>query len=176
MQETRSFQARCDSREIYFDIPDSSQSDPITLWTCSKIEQQFPLICKLAKALLILPYSSASVEWLFSSYRIIKNNKRNCLCRESLEACLFVFQHFKQEKLVISPEMLEKYDSIWKPKQGIIEENKSGCESEKKAQADLDPNDSFEEGEIDQEETEKTAQNAFCSDQNNNDDNRMTFE
>jgi len=175
MQETRSFQARCDSREIYFDIPDSSQSDPITLWTCSKIEQQFPLICKLAKALLILPYSSASVERLFSSYRIIKNNKRNCLCRESLEACLFVFQHFKQEKLVISPEMLEKYDSIWKPKQGIIEENKSGCENEKKAQADLDPNDSFEEGEIDQEETEKT-QNAFCPDQNNNDDNRMTFE
>jgi len=40
----------------------------------------------------------------------------------------------------------------------------------------LDPNDSFEEGELDQEEIEKAAQNAFCSDQNNNDDNRMTFE
>lgn len=54
----------------------------------NKISADFPLVCRLSKALLSLPHSSAAVERVFSKLKLIKNERRNCLDNDTLESLL----------------------------------------------------------------------------------------
>jgi len=71
---------------------------------------KFPLLFKLAKALMVMPYSSCFIERIFSKIVDIKTLKRNRLGIQGLEACLLIKQEFGDDGLEISPEMLAKYN------------------------------------------------------------------
>ena len=57
-------------------------------------QNKYPLLYKLAKALMVVPYSSCSLERIFSQFRDIKTIKRNRLTVKSLEACLLLKQKY----------------------------------------------------------------------------------
>ena len=89
------------------------RGDPIQIWSHTRVTNEFELVSQFARALLTIPYSSASVERSFSDFKTIKTNKRNSLCLESLEACLLIFQTSKTEKLIISEDMMHRYQTLW---------------------------------------------------------------
>ena len=66
----------------------ASEDEVDTYWAnLSKLHDngcpRFPTLCKLAKALLILPHSNADVERLFSKLALVKTAHRSCLSTES---------------------------------------------------------------------------------------------
>jgi len=79
-------------------------------------ELEFPLITKLAKALIVLPYSSAEVESLFSKFKVVKTPYRNRLSTLNLEASLLSEQFFDSNDFSILPEMYDKYTTMWASK------------------------------------------------------------
>jgi len=52
------------------------------------IEDKFPLITKLGRALVSLPHTSASIERVFSQMKLIKSEKRTNLLNETFESLL----------------------------------------------------------------------------------------
>ena len=88
------------------------RGNPIEIW--SKLAEEYPLCSKLAKALLILPYSTCSVERVFSSMRDFRTPKRSRLTTENLEACLLSYQAWHSEDVKITQGMLNRYADIWK--------------------------------------------------------------
>ena len=79
----------------------------------AKQEKDFPLISRLAKSLLTLPYTSAEVERLFSTFKVFKTSYRNRITAQNLEACLLSEQFFEFKDFEILPEMYEKYKTLW---------------------------------------------------------------
>ena len=71
------------------------------------LEREYPTLSKLAKAMIILPYTTAVVESTFSQFRAFKTCYRNSLSLESLEASVISEQFFKREKPDILPEMID---------------------------------------------------------------------
>lgn len=53
-------------------------------------ENPFQEIAEFVLSLLVLPYSNAEVERLFSMMNIIKNNKRNKLQIQTLNSVLYI--------------------------------------------------------------------------------------
>ena len=75
-------------------------------------EIKFPLLSKLAKALMVMPYSSCFLERTFSKIVDIKTLKRNRLSINGLEACLLIKQEHSANEFQISQEMIIRYKKI----------------------------------------------------------------
>lgn len=77
-------------------------------------------MCNLAMALLVLPYSTARVESLFSTLKLFKNPYRNRLSLQSLEASLITHQKLLESQkstisnLIPTPNMKLRYENMWK--------------------------------------------------------------
>jgi len=99
----------------FYWVIESCRANCLLLWNHFVMQEEFPYISKLARALLVLPYSSASVERAFSDFKTIKTNKRNLLCRETLETCLLIYQASKKETLHITEDMIQRYATMWHP-------------------------------------------------------------
>jgi len=67
---------------------DESRFDVVSFFSNLQIIRTFPLMSKLAKAILSLPLSSASVERVFSQFKLIKNERRNCLNNDTAQSLL----------------------------------------------------------------------------------------
>ena len=67
---------------------DESCFDVVNFFSNLQITRTFPLMSKLAKARLSLPHSSASVERVFSQFKLIKNERRNCLNNDTAQSLL----------------------------------------------------------------------------------------
>ena len=83
----------------------SSRSSLSNFW--KEESRQFPLIYRLACALQVLPYSTASIERNFSAMGIIKTLKRNQLSVNNLAGCLIIKQEAKNAPIHITNEMIE---------------------------------------------------------------------
>ena len=75
--------------------------------TWEKLSSTYPNLAKLAKAIFVLPYSSALVESTFSKLKLFKTPYRSRISAENLESSLIVNQHFKEEDPIISEEMIK---------------------------------------------------------------------
>jgi len=62
--------------------------DAITFYKEKWMNEKYSLITRLARALLSLPHSSASIERAFSQMKLIKNERRTKLSNECLESLL----------------------------------------------------------------------------------------
>ena len=80
---------------------------PIKIW--QNLASSYPTIYLVARALLVLPYTSIPVERVFSALKDIKNQKRNRLSTENVEALLLGYQYFRSQKLEITVEMFDNY-------------------------------------------------------------------
>jgi hypothetical protein len=64
-------------------------------------DEQYYVVYKLLKLVLILPVATASVERVFSMMNFVKNNQRNKMGDENLNNCLVIFverEFFSQVK------------------------------------------------------------------------------
>lgn len=70
-------------------------------------------LSKLAKSILVLPYTSAPVERVFSQIEDFATPKKSRLTTENLEACLIVqqAQQFEGYDFEITSDMLSKYQT-----------------------------------------------------------------
>ena len=84
----------------------------IEVW--NHLQTTYPNMYDLARALIVLPYSSVSVERIFSSLKSIKTPKRSRLTTENLESCLLGYQHFGTETLQITEKMMQDYEALKK--------------------------------------------------------------
>lgn len=109
VEERTEFNAQLKRFKInYPDIKNNLGSKPLLeVW----LEQstKFPLLYRFVRALMVLPYSSCSIERTFSKLTDIKTLKRNRLSVECLEACLLVKQEFCGSTLSFTSSMLNKY-------------------------------------------------------------------
>ena len=80
---------------------------PLTLWKRESLN--YPNMYLVAQAVFVLPYSSISVERVFSTMKDIKNRKRNRLTIQNLEACLLDYQATRSESFSITVKMIENY-------------------------------------------------------------------
>jgi len=78
------------------------------------LKEDYPNLFQVAKALLIIPYSTSTVESLFSEFRAFKTNYRNRLNVANLEASVLAEQYFRKENPRILPAMIDKYFTLWK--------------------------------------------------------------
>ena len=84
----------------------------VLFWTSLRAE--YPLICKLALAVLTLPYSTACVERTFSLLKDIKDVRRNRLSSESVEACVLIHDDLgNMENFFVTSDMIQKYSKMW---------------------------------------------------------------
>ena len=98
----------------YLRIKEKHESQKTSiLKTWNRLSQDYPNVAMLARALLVFPYSTASVESIFSKFKVYKTPYRSRLSVESLEASLLIEQSFENEEPQILPEMLEKYVKLW---------------------------------------------------------------
>lgn len=72
-----------------------------------------------------MPYSSIPVERTFSALKDIKNQKRNRLTCENVEALLLGYQHFHCEKVTVSIDILEEYLQLKDRKKKVLLSKKS---------------------------------------------------
>ena len=82
--------------------------------TWKLLSMEYPLVSKLALALLVLPYSTVSVERLFAEISDFKTPKRNRMTIENLEACLIVYQDSRESSNFITDTMIYRYKDMWK--------------------------------------------------------------
>lgn len=80
------------------------------------LKADFPLLCKLASALLTIPYSTSNVESLFSEFKAVKTAYRNRLTVDNLEAGILSDHYFRGDNTRILPEMFDRYFDMWKKK------------------------------------------------------------
>ena len=78
------------------------------------LKEDYPNLFQVAKALLIIPYSTSTVESLFSEFRAFKTNYRNRLNVANLEASVLAEQYFRKENPRILPAMIDKHFTLWK--------------------------------------------------------------
>ena len=88
--------------------------------------KDYPNLAKLARAMLVLPYSTALVESTFSEFKAFKTCYRNRLSVENLESSILAEQHFQKEGLRVLTDMIERYHVMRQTKtqkQDPIDEN-----------------------------------------------------
>jgi len=79
------------------------------------LAQDYPNLARLAQALLVFPYSSASVESSFSKLKGYKTLYRNRLLVGNLEASMLIQQRdLKEKDFEVTAGMKEKYYNMWK--------------------------------------------------------------
>jgi len=96
---------------------------PLETW--KTLEEDYPTLCILARALFVLPCSTVDVERIFSSLKNIKNSKRNRLTVNNLEACLLTYQNLSrkpsftqsQAQKPFNPKEIKKYSDMMVPSQ-----------------------------------------------------------
>lgn len=116
------------------DIKKKVASKKVIISVWEEIKEDYVNMTKIAHAVIVLPYSSTPVEELFSEFKVFKTAYRNRITVENLEASLISEQAFSSEKIPIMPEMLAKYNDIWKPKivnDIVLNTNKSNMPTEK---------------------------------------------
>jgi len=103
--------------------------DIVTFYRLDNLYRKYPLIFKLSRAILALPHSNAPIERAFSQLKIIKDDKRNSLSNETLQALLIS----KINKLDLQSEEIQarmlEYFLEWHP---IMTKRKSMEVAEKK--------------------------------------------
>ena len=104
-----SFCNELDSFEFNFEEIQSEmkakKKSPLEHW--AKYEEDYPNICTLAKAILVLPHSTVSVERIFSNMKDIKTIKRKRLTVENLEACVLCYQNIGRKAFIFSEDLKE---------------------------------------------------------------------
>jgi len=91
---------------------------PLETW--KTLEEDYPTLCILARALFVLPCSTVDVERIFSSLKNKKNSKRNRLTVNNLEACLLTYQNLSrkpsftqsQAQKPFNPKEIKKYSDM----------------------------------------------------------------
>lgn len=136
-----------------FGNPTLFKQSPLNMWKC--LEDSYPTMARLAKAILVLPHSTVNVERLFSETKDIKTCKQNRILTENLETLLLIYQRFGEKTTEISEAMLQNYDNIWEEE----EEEALSVESEDindeiLSDLDLEAFDSDTEAEVYQEKEE----------------------
>ena len=94
-------------------IQDHKESSMSIIKRWKLLKNDYPHLVQVVKALLIIPYSTSTVESLFSEFRAFKTCYRNKLNVENLEASILTEQYFRKESPRILPKMLDKYFSMW---------------------------------------------------------------
>lgn len=89
------------------------KNDFLTMWY--HFGNTYPLISRLAIALLTVAHSSVPVERVFSWLKDVKSQKRNRLTVENLEACLLTSQKYGDgTSWTITDDMLKRRTSMWR--------------------------------------------------------------
>ena len=104
----------------------SSEKSIVHTW--ERLSKEYPNLSKIAKALLVLPFSTATVESTFSEFKAFKTPYRNRISVANLEASIVAEQYFRNIDPQILPEMVTKFFYIWDLEslssiQGKTEEN-----------------------------------------------------
>jgi len=77
----------------------------------------YPMLFKLARAFLAIPYSTSKVESVFSEFKAFKTSYRNRLTVENLEASILCEQYFRANNPRILPDMVDRYTELWTTKE-----------------------------------------------------------
>ena len=115
-EEKRAFTSELNRMEVGFARirKEFRESDQNITKTWLNLSIQYPYMSKLARATLILPYSTVSVERIFAQIPDIKTPKRSRMTVENLEACLLINQDFGKTDSFVNENMLARYQNIWK--------------------------------------------------------------
>ena len=93
----------------YLDIKGDISHYPILeVWRKNKLK--FPLLYQLVRALMVTPYSSCSIERIFSKCKDVKTLKRNRLSTQNLESCLLIKQEYGESNFGFSEEMFSRFN------------------------------------------------------------------
>jgi hypothetical protein len=84
---------------------DAKHKSPASFWLY--LQDDFPYMTRLAKAVMVLPQSLVSIERVFGHLKNFKAVKRNRLNAENLEASLLLFQKYGEGSFEVSTEMLK---------------------------------------------------------------------
>lgn len=87
---------------------DAAHYPILEVWRKNK--SKFPLLFELARAFLVIPYSSCSIERVFSMSNDIKTLKRNRLSVSNLESCLLIKQEFGISNFEFSEDMFSRFN------------------------------------------------------------------
>lgn len=79
------------------------------VWRRNK--SKYPLLYELSRALMVIPYSSCSIERIFSHCTDIKTIKRNRLSATTLEACLLLKQESNGQTFNFTPQMFARFQT-----------------------------------------------------------------
>ena len=115
-EEARHFQNELERMDIGFNRLshnhlDSSRS---ILESWKILSKDYPFISRLANAVLTLPYSSVSVERIFSKMQDFKTPKRNRLSIENLEIYLLINQEDPKFSSFFDESMITIYRNMYK--------------------------------------------------------------
>ncbi|KAJ8877683.1 hypothetical protein PR048_022138 [Dryococelus australis] len=93
--------------------------DPDTNWHKLSVceiggKQCFTVLCKLAKALLILPHSNTEVERIFSNLNLIKTAHRSCLESPMLNVLLHISSRKNMAEFQSTEEMRKRAKNLKK--------------------------------------------------------------
>jgi len=111
----------------------SSGMSLVKIWEYLSKDNQFPTLSLLAKALLVIPYSTAPVGSVFSEFRVFKTPYRNRLSIQNLQASILVEQAGGEMKT----EMIERYFTMWEPEP---QEKEEGINNQPQKEKDDDTN------------------------------------
>jgi len=118
------------------------------------LKSDFPTLAKIAKALLLIPYSTSAVENLFSEFKALKTPYRNRLSVKNLESSILAEQYFRSDHPRILPEMITRYLNMWKnEEEGPVSSNVKSTppkinNSERNENQAMEPTNSKETNEI----------------------------
>ena len=104
------------------------------------LSKNYPCISALAKALLVLPYSSAAVEKIFSTFKAFVTPVRNQLSVEALESSILIEQAGIKDQTKIMPQMIERYFKNTEKKPESLPPPKTNNEGGNRAQSTNLPN------------------------------------
>jgi len=114
---------------------DAAHYPILEVWRKNK--SKFPLLFDLARAFLVIPYSSCCIERVFSKYKDIKTIKRNRLSISNLESCLLIKQEYGSANFEFSSDMFLRYKQP-KLDQFLLENNEfSGAEKKQEKSENL---------------------------------------
>ena len=94
-------------------VREHNSSDVSIIKRWSLLSNFYPTMAKLARAMLVIPYSSAPVESLFSEFKTFKTSYRNRINVSNLESSIISEQHFRDGTPQITQQMIDKYFNLW---------------------------------------------------------------
>lgn len=100
---------------------DAAHYSILEVWRKNK--SKFPLLFDIARAFLVVPYSSCSLERTFAKCNDIKTLKRNRLSISNLESCLLIKQEYGTLYFEFSPDMFSRFNKNLKINESTPTEN-----------------------------------------------------